>query len=249
MILKTSRLSKAYRIDSHKQGTYKSFREDILRRLKAPFKKEEKELFWALKEIDLTISQGESVGIIGSNGSGKSTLLKLLSRITQPTEGTIELYGKVGSLLEVGTGFHPELTGAENIYLSGTILGMKKQEISKRFDEIIAFSEIEPFINLPVKKYSSGMFLRLAFSVMAHLESEILIIDEILAVGDKGYQEKCFRKMKSMIQEGRTIITVSHQLEGLLALCPRVLWIKGGRLYQDGPSVEIIEKYKNESPE
>lgn len=246
-VIKTSKLGKSYRIDPRKQGSYKSFREDLMDRLKDPFKKEKPEDFWALKDVDLTIKQGESIGIIGANGSGKSTLLKLLSRITWPTEGTIELQGRVGSLLEVGTGFHPELTGKENIYLSGTILGMKRQEIEKHFEEIVAFSEIGAFIDVPVKKYSSGMFLRLAFSVMAHLQSEILIIDEILAVGDQNYQEKCFKKMRSMTKEGKTILIVSHQLDGLLSLCPRTIWIKNGYLHQDGPSNELIKKYQEGS--
>lgn len=245
-VIKTSKLGKSYRIDPRRQSSYKSFREDLMNRLKDPFKKEKPEDFWALKDVDLTIQQGESIGIIGANGSGKSTLLKLLSRITWPSEGFIELHGRVGSLLEVGTGFHPELTGKENIYLSGTILGMKRHEIGKYFDEIVEFSEIGPFIDIPVKKYSSGMFLRLAFSVMAHLQSEILIIDEILAVGDQNYQEKCFKKIKNMTKEGKTILIVSHQLDGLLSVCSRAIWIKNGHLFQDGPSKELISRYQKE---
>lgn len=246
-IIKTSKLGKSYQINPHKEGSYKSFREDLMKRLKHPFKREPVGDFWALREVDLTIKRGEAIGIIGSNGSGKSTLLKLLSRVTCPTEGFIELHGRIGSLLEVGTGFHPDLTGKENVYLSGTILGMKRHEILSRYEEIVDFSEIGAFIDIPVKKYSSGMFLRLAFSVMAHLQSEILIIDEILAVGDQNYQKKCFKKMKSMSQEGRTILIVSHQLDSMLSICPRAVWIKNGRLFQDGSAEELINAYQKES--
>src|ERR671918_813471 len=179
----------------------------------------QKESFWALKDISFEIKPGEVIGVVGRNGAGKSTLLKILSRITVPTKGFAEIRGRVGSLLEVGTGFHPELTGRENIYLNGAILGMKKTEIEQRFDEIIAFAEVEKFIDTPVKRYSSGMFVRLAFAVATHLEPEILLIDEVLAVGDAGFQKKCLGKMKAVGQSGRTILFVSHNLAAVTALC------------------------------
>ena len=201
--------------------------------------------FWALRNVSFQIKQGEVVGIIGRNGAGKSTLLKLLSRITVPTEGRIKIDGRIASLLEVGTGFHQELTGRENIFLNGAILGMPRAEIVRKFDEIVEFSEIEEFLDTPVKRYSSGMYIRLAFAVAAHLEPEILIVDEVLAVGDASFQRKCLGKMGSFAQSGRTVVFVSHNLEAVRTLCQRAVWLKNGHLHQDGKSEEIIEAYFN----
>ncbi len=190
--------------------------------------------FWALRDVSFEVAPGEVVGVIGRNGAGKSTLLKLLSRITEPSEGRITLRGRVGSLLEVGTGFHPELTGRENIFLNGAILGMKRAEIRKRFDEIVAFAEVEKFLDTPVKHYSSGMYMRLAFSVAAHLEPEILLVDEVLAVGDASFQRKCLNKMESVSKHGRTVFFVSHNMPAITRLCPRAIMLDRGRVYQDG---------------
>jgi lipopolysaccharide transport system ATP-binding protein len=201
--------------------------------------------FWALKDVSLQIKQSEVVGIIGRNGAGKSTLLKILSRITVPTEGRIRIDGRTASLLEVGTGFHQELTGRENIFLNGAILGMTRAEIIRKFDEIVEFSEIEEFLDTPVKRYSSGMYVRLAFAVAAHLEPEILIVDEVLAVGDAAFQKKCLGKMGSFAQSGRTILFVSHNMEAVRSLCQRGVWLKDGRLHKDGKADEIIEAYFN----
>ena len=201
--------------------------------------------FWALRNVSLQIQQGEVVGIIGSNGAGKSTLLKLLSRITVPTEGRICIDGRTASLLEVGTGFHQELTGRENIFLNGAILGMTRAEIIRKFDEIVAFSEIEEFLDTPVKRYSSGMYVRLAFAVAAHLDPEILIVDEVLAVGDAAFQRKCLGKMGSFAQNGRTVLFVSHNMEAIRSLCQRGVWLKEGRVHKDGKAEEIVEAYFN----
>ncbi len=186
--------------------------------------------FWALKDVDFEVACGEVVGIIGRNGAGKSTLLKVLSRITEPTEGGADIYGRVGSLLEVGTGFHPELTGRENVKLNGAILGMKRAEVARKFDEIVAFAEVEKFIDTPVKHYSSGMYLRLAFAVAAHLEPEILIVDEVLAVGDAAFRKKCLGKMGSIAGEGRTVLFVSHDMTNVSVLCDSVVMLEGGRV-------------------
>ncbi len=201
--------------------------------------------FWALKDVSFQIKQGEVVGIIGRNGAGKSTLLKILSRITVPTEGRIRIDGRIASLLEVGTGFHQELTGRENIFLNGAILGMTRAEIIRKFDEIVEFSGIEEFLDTPVKRYSSGMYVRLAFAVAAHLEPEILIVDEVLAVGDAAFQKKCLGKMGSFAQSGRTVLFVSHNMEAVRTLCQRGVWLKDGRLHKDGKADEIIEDYFN----
>jgi len=201
------------------------------------------ETIWALKDVSFDIKRGEVVGIIGRNGAGKSTLLKILSRITEPTTGCADIYGRVGSLLEVGTGFHHELTGRENIYLNGAILGMKRVEIDSKFDEIVAFSGVERFIDTPVKHYSSGMYLRLAFSVAAHLEPEILLVDEVLAVGDATFQKKCLGKMGSVAEEGRTVLFVSHNMGAITQLCERALLLDEGRLKHDGPSADVVEAY------
>jgi len=199
--------------------------------------------FWALRNVSLEVKHGEVVGIMGRNGAGKSTLLKLLSRITVPTEGSISISGRVASLLEVGTGFHPELTGRENIFLNGAILGMSRMEIIRKFDEIVAFSEIENFLDTPVKRYSSGMYVRLAFSVAAHLDPEILIVDEVLAVGDTAFQKKCLGKIGSFAQDGRTVLFVSHNLDAIRALCQRCVWMKDGGVHRDGNAEEVVDDY------
>jgi lipopolysaccharide transport system ATP-binding protein len=201
------------------------------------------ETIWALKDVSFEIKHGEVVGIIGGNGAGKSTLLKILSRITEPTEGEARIYGRVGSLLDVGTGFHPELTGRENIYLNGAILGMKKKEIDKKFDEIVAFAEIEKFIDTPVKHYSSGLYMRLAFSVAAHLEPEILIVDEVLAVGDAAFQKKCLGKMGEVAKEGRTVLFVSHNMAAVENLCGRSILLRFGKVVADAAPSEAIAEY------
>ncbi len=198
---------------------------------------------WALKDLDFEIAPGEIVGIIGRNGAGKSTLLKILSRITEPTIGRVELYGRVASLLEVGTGFHPELSGRENIFLNGSILGMTRREIEAKFDEIVAFSEVEKFIDTPVKRYSSGMYVRLAFAVAAHLEPEILIVDEVLAVGDYAFQQKCLNKMQDVSSGGRTVLFVSHNIGAVTRLCNRCLLLDGGRLIASGPTAGVVQSY------
>ena len=203
------------------------------------------DIIWALRNVSFEVKEGEIVGIIGLNGSGKSTLLKILSKITDPTEGYAEIRGKVSSLLEVGTGFHPELTGRENIYLNGSILGMKKKEIDRKFDEIVDFSGVEKFIDTPVKRYSSGMRVRLAFAVAAHLEPEIVLIDEVLAVGDIQFQKKCLNKMQDIGQQGRTVLFVSHNMQAVTRLCPRTILLKGGEVIADGPSHQIVSIYMN----
>jgi lipopolysaccharide transport system ATP-binding protein len=202
--------------------------------------------FWALRNVSFEIKQGEVVGILGPNGAGKSTLLRLLSRITVPTEGRICIDGRIASLLEVGTGFHPELTGRENIFLNGAILGMARTEIIRKFDEIVAFSEIEDFLDTPVKRYSSGMYVRLAFGVAAHLDPEILIVDEVLAVGDTAFQKKCLAKMGAFAQSGRTILFVSHNLDAVRALCQRGIWLKNGHMHRDGNVDDVIDEYFND---
>jgi lipopolysaccharide transport system ATP-binding protein len=199
--------------------------------------------FWALRDVDLEIKQGEVVGVIGRNGAGKSTLLKILSRITEPTRGRVELYGRVGSLLEVGTGFHPELTGRENIYLNGAILGMNRAEINSKFDEIVAFAEIDDFLDTPVKRYSSGMHMRLAFAVAAHLEPEILLIDEVLAVGDANFQKKCLGKMSEVAEHGRTVMFVSHNMTAINQLCPRTILLADGQISKNGKTSDVVPAY------
>lgn len=200
--------------------------------------------FWALKDVSFSVEPGEVVGIIGRNGAGKSTLLKILSRITKPTSGHATVYGRVGSLLEVGTGFHPELTGRENVYLNGAILGMRQAEITRKFDEIVAFAEVEKFLDTPVKHYSSGMYVRLAFAVAAHLDPEILFVDEVLAVGDVAFQRKCLGKMDNVAKGGRTVVLVSHQLNQLRRLCTQSLWIDNGQVRAQGPTQTVIGAYE-----
>jgi lipopolysaccharide transport system ATP-binding protein len=204
---------------------------------------DEVEEFWALKDVSFEVKRGEVLGIIGRNGAGKSTLLKILSRITEPTKGRIEINGRVASLLEVGTGFHPELTGRENIFLNGAILGMTRSEIRRKFDEIVAFAEVEKFLDTPVKRYSSGMYVRLAFAVAAHLEPEILIVDEVLAVGDAAFQKKCLGKMGEVGKSGRTVLFVSHNMEALLRLCPKALYLVNGELQMIGDTQNVINNY------
>ncbi len=204
-------------------------------------------LLWALRDISFDVEEGEVLGLIGRNGAGKSTLLKILSRITKPTEGTVKLRGRIGSLLEVGTGFHPELTGRENIFLNGAVLGMKRTEIIRKFDEIVAFAEVEKFIDTPVKRYSSGMYMRLAFAVAAHLEPEIMLIDEVLAVGDASFQKKCLGKMGNAAQEGRTVLFVSHNMVAVQDLCRRVIWLDGGKIVDAGDAATVIGHYLQEA--
>lgn len=199
--------------------------------------------FWALREVNLEVRQGEVLGIIGRNGAGKTTMLKILSRVTAPTVGVASLFGRVGSLLEVGTGFHPELTGRENVYLNGAVLGMRKAEITRKFDEIVSFSGVERFIDTPVKRYSSGMQVRLAFSVAAHLETEIVLVDEVLAVGDAEFQKKCMGKMGQVAGAGRTVLLVSHNLTAVQALCERAIWLEKGSIVADGPCGRIVSEY------
>ena len=209
------------------------------------FRRKKDETFWALKDVSLQVDEGEVLGLIGRNGAGKTTLLKILSRITKPTTGWAEIHGRVGSLLEVGTGFHPELTGRENAFLSGAILGMNKREIERKFDEIVAFAELEKFIDTPVKHYSSGMYVRLAFAVAAHLEPEILLVDEVLAVGDINFQKKCLGKMGDVARAGRTVVLVSHQLGQIRRLCHRVVWVDDGQIRRDGPTYEVVSAYES----
>jgi lipopolysaccharide transport system ATP-binding protein len=199
--------------------------------------------FWALKDISFEVKQGDVLGIIGKNGAGKSTLLKIMSRVTTPTKGQIKLKGRVASLLEVGTGFHPELTGRENIFLNGTILGMTKNEIKEKFDEIVAFADIEKFIDTPVKRYSSGMYVRLAFAVAAHLEPEILLVDEVLAVGDAAFQKKCLGKMGEVANEGRTVLFVSHNLTAIKSLCQQAVWLHEGQVVSRSDAAETVDEY------
>jgi lipopolysaccharide transport system ATP-binding protein len=236
-------ISKAYRI-AHNKERPNTIQEALLKRVRRPFARSEFEEFWALKEVSCDVQRGDVVGIIGRNGAGKSTLLKILSRITKPTAGEVRLYGRVGSLLEVGTGFHSELTGRENIYLNGAILGMRKREIDRQFDAIVDFAEVEKFLDTPVKRYSSGMYVRLAFAVAAHLNPEILIVDEVLAVGDMQFQKKCIGKMGQISQEeGRTVLFVSHNMAAVTALCNRAVLLSSGQIEVDGDVETVTELY------
>ncbi len=241
--IKVEQLGKQYQIGDREM--YETLRDAIMRRFRYPRGTRRKPVskFWALSDISFRVNQGEVVGIIGRNGAGKSTLLKILSRITEPTTGCIELYGRVGSLLEVGTGFHQELTGRENVFLNGAILGMQRAEIAAKFDEIVAFAEVERFIDMPVKRYSSGMYLRLAFSVAAFLESEILLVDEVLAVGDATFQKRCLGKMSDISAGGRTVIFVSHNMAAVESLCTRCLMVSQGNLVADGTPHKVISQY------
>lgn len=253
-VIRVENIAKKYVLGHQEQGvySYKTFRGAITNAAKslsgafnprAKKKVQPLEEFWALKDVSFEIKQGDRVGIIGRNGAGKSTLLKILSRITEPTRGSIRIKGRVASLLEVGTGFHPELTGRENIFLNGAILGMSKVEIQRKFDEIVAFAEIEKFLDTPVKRYSSGMYVRLAFAVAAHLEPEILIVDEVLAVGDAQFQKKCLGKMEHVGKEGRTVLFVSHNMAAIAALCSRALLMRNGELLMDSDIEAAVSNY------
>lgn len=244
-IITVTGVGKKYMLGEPQLGNYRSLLEELSFWYKNPRKlKKGKKEFWALQNLNFSINRGQTLGIVGTNGSGKSTLLKILARVTWPTTGRVEIFGRISALLEIGTGFHLELSGRENIFLSGAMLGMKKQEVIKFFDEIVAFSGVEQFLDTPVKRYSSGMFLRLAFSIMTHLKSDILIIDEILAVGDAQFQEKCINKMQSIINEGRTILFVSHQFSKIRSLCTQTLWIKEGRLFDIGETSQVLDHYE-----
>jgi lipopolysaccharide transport system ATP-binding protein len=251
------RLGKLYRIGPRER--YRTMRDVLTAHIYAPFRRlrfgrqcgtaaarnspKDANNIWALRDVSFKVTQGEVLGIIGRNGAGKSTLLKILSRITRPTEGRAEIHGSIGSLLEVGTGFHPELTGRENIYLNGAILGMKRGEIARKFDDIVSFAEIEKFMDTPVKHYSSGMYLRLAFAVAAHLDPEILLVDEVLAVGDHEFRKKCLGKMGDMSREGRTVLLVSHNLPSIVSLCQRAILLNAGRVVREGQAAAVVQQY------
>lgn len=258
--IRVDKLGKQYRIGAVQHNgsryRYRSLRDTLADFAFAPLrpigrikgrdgtaKTHEENTFWALKDISFEVKQGEVVGIIGRNGAGKSTLLKILSRITEPTSGRIEVRGRVASLLEVGTGFHPELTGRENVYMNGAIMGMKRAEIGRKFDEIVAFAEVEKFLDTPVKHYSSGMYMRLAFAVAAHLEQEILVIDEVLAVGDAEFQKKCLGKMRDVSKRGRTVLFVSHNMSAIQTLCSRGIWFLDGKVMGAGPAGKVVSEY------
>jgi len=255
-VIKVENLSKKYIIGHQKKESYTALRDvlsngakNLVRRFRpftinlSPFTNSSQEEFWALKDVSFEIKQGDRVGIIGRNGAGKSTLLKILSRITEPTSGKISIKGRVSSLLEVGTGFHPELTGRENIFLNGAVLGMPRSVIKKKFDEIVAFAEVEKFLDTPVKHYSSGMYVRLAFAVAAHLEPEILIVDEVLAVGDAQFQKKCLGKMEEVGKQGRTILFVSHNMGMITSLCEKAILLESGQVVKTGSASEIVLHY------
>jgi lipopolysaccharide transport system ATP-binding protein len=256
--IRINNISKQYRIGGRREH-YRTLRDSITDAAAAPFRrlrsalarekrgqsKSNNDLIWAIKDLSLEVRSGEVVGIIGRNGAGKSTLLKILSRITEPTEGFVEIHGRVGSLLEVGSGFHPELTGRENIYLNCAILGMHRAEIARKFDEIVSFAELEKFIETPVKFYSSGMYMRLAFAVAAHLEPEILVVDEVLAVGDMSFQKKCLNKMQDVGRRGRTVLFVSHDLSAVTRLCGRAVLLDGGQVVRDGTAHQVASTYLN----
>lgn len=247
LAIRCEHLSKQYRIGS--PDSYKTLRDAISTRALAPFRRLKntspngRSNIWALHDVSFQINRGEVVGIIGLNGAGKSTLLKVLSRITMPTRGHAEIHGRVGSLLEVGTGFHPELTGRENVYLNGAILGMRKAEIDRKFDEIVAFAEVETFLDTPVKRYSSGMYVRLAFGVAAHLETEVLLVDEVLAVGDAQFQKKCFEKMRDIGIQGRTILFVSHNMSAVRSICKQALIVDKGKVVAQGEIDHTVDQY------
>jgi ABC-type polysaccharide/polyol phosphate transport system ATPase subunit len=245
-VIQAEGLGKRYRRGMiQERGMLRDSIMEFVRSPVATLRRAKHEAFWALDDVSLQVREGEVLGLIGRNGAGKTTLLKLLSRITRPTTGYAEIRGHVRSLLEVGTGFHGELTGRENSYFSGSLLGMKKREIDRKMDEIVAFAEIEKFIDTPVKHYSSGMYVRLAFAVAAHLEPEILLVDEVLAVGDINFQKKCLGKMGDVAKEGRTIVLVSHQMNQMRTLCHRVVWIDGGRVRKDGATHEVVSAYES----
>jgi lipopolysaccharide transport system ATP-binding protein len=250
LVIQAERLSKLYQIGAS-EARYGTLRESLTGMLTAPVRKlrgngshSTRDMLWALKDVSFEVKRGEVVGVIGRNGAGKSTLLKILSRITEPTEGRAVVHGRVGSLLEVGTGFHPELTGRENIYLSGAILGMHRHEIDQRFDQIVEFSEIARFLDMPVKRYSSGMYVRLAFAVAAYMEPDILLVDEVLAVGDIAFQQKCLRHMQGLTQSGMTILMVSHSMAAIQSSCQRAIMLQHGQIAADGNTLDVIEKFR-----
>jgi lipopolysaccharide transport system ATP-binding protein len=243
-VVSASGLSKHYQLGERGQG---QAIKNAVARVRGRADDAEDNSFWALRDVSFDVHEGEVVGIIGRNGAGKSTLLKVLSRITHPTEGRAEIRGRVGSLLEVGTGFHPELTGRENIQLNGAILGMRRRELQSKFKEIVEFAEIDRFIDTPVKRYSSGMYVRLAFAVAAHLEPEVLLVDEVLSVGDVGFQRKCLGKIEEVAEEQRTVLFVSHQIDSIQQLCQRVLLLRGGKVQAFGPTQDVIEAYLSDA--
>lgn len=253
LAIRVAGLGKQYRLGAQ-QGQYSTLRDQVRKWASAPLRTllrrakrgAKRPTFWALKDVAFEVNRGEVVGVIGRNGAGKSTLLKVLSRITEPTEGEVDIHGRVGSLLEVGTGFHPELTGRENVFLNGAILGMRRSEIARKFDEIVSFAEVEKFIDTPVKYYSSGMYTRLAFAVAAHLEPEILIVDEVLAVGDAEFQKKCLGKMGDVARGGRTVLFVSHNMAAIQSLCHRCILLKGGRAALDAHTADCVRAYLDE---
>jgi len=248
-IVSVRNVSKLYHV-GRPLGARPSLREAVTAAVKSPFARFSRDLteetLWALKDISFDALPGEVIGIIGRNGAGKSTLLRILARITKPSEGEIDIFGRLGTLLEIGTGFHPDLTGQENIFLNGTILGMKVQEIKRKFDEIVAFSEVGRFLETPVKHYSSGMYLRLAFSIAAHFEPEVLLLDEVIAVGDLAFQKKCFEKMRDVSREGRTIFLVSHNLASIQSMCKRVFLLRSGCLHEEDDAQKVISIYVND---
>jgi ABC-type polysaccharide/polyol phosphate transport system ATPase subunit len=244
-VIHAESLSKLYRRGLNADPGLRHALERILKSPLSALRRAKSETFFALKDVSLDVREGEVLGLIGRNGAGKTTLLKILSRITRPTSGWAEIHGRVGSLLEVGTGFHPELTGRENAFLSGAILGMGRAEITRKFDEIVAFAELEKFIDTPVKHYSSGMYVRLAFAVAAHLEPEILLVDEVLAVGDINFQKKCLGKMGDVARAGRTVVLVTHQMNQIRRLCQRVIWIDAGSIRLDGHTHEVAAAYES----
>lgn len=250
-IIKVNNLGKQYRIGQEKDSA-PTLRDALAASFRAPLKrlrqrKGNTSTIWALKNAGFEVMPGEVIGVIGANGAGKSTLFKILARVTEPTEGRAELYGRVNSLLEVGTGFHPELTGRENVFLNGSILGMGRAEIARKFDEIVSFAEIERFLDTPVKRYSSGMYMRLAFAVAAHLEPEILLVDEVLAVGDATFQKKCLGKLGDVATQGRTVLFISHNMSAVQSLCHRVLWIKDGRIVEEAEADKVVADYLQKS--
>lgn len=255
--IRIDNISKKYHIGGS-VGRYRTIRETLMDSMTSAFRRSAKllrghatgaadlnETIWALRDVSFEVKRGEIVGIIGRNGAGKSTLLKILSRITEPTTGCLDIYGRLSALLEVSTGFHPELTGRENLYLKSAILGMKRREIDAKFDEIVAFSEVEKFIDTPIKHYSSGMAMRLGFAVSAHLEPEILVVDEVLAVGDSRFRRKCLNKMQDASQQGRTVLVVSHNMPAITNLCDRAILLDEGRVIEDGPSPAVVSAYLN----
>ena len=250
-IVKVESVSKRFRIHPREAPSvrYPTLREALVKMIRSPFSRRSTNghydgTLWALKDATFQVMPGEVMGIIGPNGAGKSTLLKILSRIIEPTSGKVELYGRVASLLEVGTGFHPDLSGRENVFLNGAILGMRRREIEAKFDEIVAFAEVEKFIDTAVKHYSSGMYLRLAFAVTAHLDPEVMIVDEVLAVGDANFQKKCLAKMDQVTRSGRTVLLVSHSMGMVTQLCQRAILLKEGRIQKLGPAEEVVADYE-----